>query len=548
MTLKRSIAGALLGAVLLIAAQDRSAAQRADVLRVRATSDADIRTWDAFVTARERAGDLRPLSSDRDPALPGRTIERLQQYHNGVPIWGTDVVRDSENGVTRSLFGELSPDLTISTDPQLSADAAGARMLANASADATLLRGPELTIVRLVDGDYRLAYTGVTSGGGSVRRVFVDANAGNEILAYSEIQTESAVGTGRGVLGDTKKMSVSSEAGTFFADDELRPPVLRTYDLRGNLTRAESVLDRGAALFPSDRATDSDNNWTDVAAVDAHTHVGWTYDFYFKRFGRRGLDNRDRPIVSMINALSQQAWASDPEDALNAFWCDTCGPGSIGMMFFGNGAPPSVVLGGQTITYFAGGLDVVAHELTHGVTSSTSNLIYFGESGALNEAFSDMMGTSVEFFYQTPGVGPGKADYLIGEDIARAAAPGALDGLRSMANPALFGDPDHYSKRVLGAADNGGVHTNSGIANNAFYLAIEGGTNRTSGLSVQGVGGANRAQIENVFYRAFAFLMPSNATFSTARAATIQAARDLYGAGSVVERAVTQAWTAVGVN
>jgi Zn-dependent metalloprotease len=92
------------------------------------------------------------------------------------------------------------------------------------------------------------------------------------------------------------------------------------------------------------------------------------------------------------------------------------------------------------------------------------------------------------------------------------------------------------------------VHTNSGIPNHAFYLAIESGTNRTSGLSVQGVGAANREQIEKVFYRAFVFLLPPNATFSVARSATIQAARDLYGGGSAVERTVTEAWTAVGVN
>ena len=117
-----------------------------------------------------------------------------------------------------------------------------------------------------------------------------------------------------------------------------------------------------------------------------------------------------------------------------------------------------------------------------------------------------------------------------------------------MADPATFGDPDHYTRRYTGTGDNGGVHINSAIANQAFYLSIEGGTNRTSGLQVQGVGGDNREQIEKVFYRAFTQLMPANATFATARAATIQAARDLYGASSAAERAVTQAWTAVGVN
>ena len=80
-----------------------------------------------------------------------------------------------------------------------------------------------------------------------------------------------------------------------------------------------------------------------------------------------------------------------------------------------------------------------------------------------------------------------------------------------------------------------------------FYLAIEGGTNRVSGLSVQGVGFANREQIEKAIYRAFVFMLPPNATFATARAATLQAARDLHGVGSAAERALSEAWTAVGV-
>jgi thermolysin len=213
-----------------------------------------------------------------------------------------------------------------------------------------------------------------------------------------------------------------------------------------------------------------------------------------------------------------------------------------GVVVLGEGLPGNVTLGGQNWDYLAGGLDVVAHELTHGVTEYTSNLIYRNESGALNEAFSDVMGASVEFFFQPPGDGPLKADYMMGEDVVR---PG---GIRNMANPGVFGDPDHYSKRFLGSADNGGVHLNATIVTHAFYLAIEGGTNRTSGLSVQGVGSGSRDQIEKTFYRAFTQLMPSNADFSVARAATIQAASDLYGGTSNAVRAVTQAWSAVGVN
>jgi Zn-dependent metalloprotease len=115
-------------------------------------------------------------------------------------------------------------------------------------------------------------------------------------------------------------------------------------------------------------------------------------------------------------------------------------------------------------------------------------------------------------------------------------------------NPIAFGDPDHYSIRFTGTGDNGGVHINSAIPNHAFFLAIAGGTNRVSGLPIAGVGLSNMEQIEKVFYRAFTLLMPANSTFATARAATIQAARDLYGPTGPVVNAVTQAWTAVGVN
>jgi thermolysin len=540
-------------AVVALAMQPPVRAQQAGLQRIAANTTTELRSWDAYIAQRQRSGDLRMQRVDRDPAIPGRTVERLQQYHDGVPIWGAEAVRDSEQGIAQSIFGTLAPDLSLSTDARLSGDAVGDVVRTMGGPAGTVIRQPELMIVPLDSGRYRLAYRATIARGVDVFTAFVDANSGAELLRYSEIETQSAVGTGRGVLGDTKKLSVLQQAGAFTTDDRLRPPVLDTYDLRGNLGKLVS-FDSGAPLTPSDLGTDTDNNWTDPAVVDAHVHVGWTYDYYYKRFGRRGLDNRDRPITIMVNALTQQAGLTVPADlvgrwVIQASWCDVCGPGGAGRIFFGSGIPAGfyLIATGNNYTYFSGALDIAAHELTHGVTSSTSRLIYLNESGALNESFSDVMGTSVEFFFQPPGNGPGKADYLIGEDISRAVAPGARDGDRSLENPALYGQPDHYSRRYLGQSDNGGVHINSGIGNHAFYLAIEGGTNRTSGLSVQGVGPANRDQIEKVFYRAFTLLLPDSANYSLARAATIQAARDLYGAGSAAERAVTQAWTAVGV-
>jgi bacillolysin len=189
----------------------------------------------------------------------------------------------------------------------------------------------------------------------------------------------------------------------------------------------------------------------------------------------------------------------------------------------------------MALDYMSGALDIVAHELTHGVTDYSSQLVYQGESGALNEAFSDVMATAAEFFAQ-----PEKADYLAGEDVV---TPG---GLRSLQNPRAHGDPDLYSDRYTGPLDNGGVHTNSTIASHAFYLAIEGGPHRT-GAPVQGVGAANREQIEKAFYRGFTSFLPPRGGFCAARGATLQAARELYGTGSPAERALDQAWTAVGL-
>jgi bacillolysin len=544
---------AAVAAAALVVSLDVGSAQQGSALRFTATVGGDLRTWDQFVTAQQRSGALRVSQVVQDPAVPSRTVERLQQYYQGIPVWGAEVVRDADRGTPVSIFGDLSTQPDLDTRPGLTAEDAAQLLLSRAAAGASLLRRVDLVVLRLESGEPRLAYTSVVASANRVFRVFIDARSGVELLRYSSMHTQAAVGTGQGLVPGAKKMSARLQGGAYVSDDDLRPPVLTTFDMRGNLLRTLNVLFAGTPLFASDIGTDADNNWTDIATVDAHAYIGWTYDYYFKRHGRRGLDNRDRPIVTLVNGVRREDALSVPDElfgdfVVNAFWCDDCGPGAVGAMYFGNGFPaPFVDSLGRNWAYLSGSLDIAAHELTHAVTSSSSNLIYMNESGALNEAFSDIMGTSVEFFFQPPGGGLGQADYLLGEDSIRSPV-GAISGLRSMVNPSVFGDPDHYSIRYTGSDDGGGVHINSGIPNNAFYLAVEGGRNRISGITVQGVGAANREQIERAFYRAFVFLLPASANFSTARAATIQAARDLYGANSAAAQAITQAWTAVGVN
>jgi thermolysin len=189
-------------------------------------------------------------------------------------------------------------------------------------------------------------------------------------------------------------------------------------------------------------------------------------------------------------------------------------------------------------------LDIVGHEMQHGVTLFSEALFYFNEPGALNESWSDVFGTLLERH-----VDPAGFNWRIGEDCFTPDIPG--DALRHMDDPhaaedggfTVDDDPDHYSERYTGPADNGGVHVNSGIANKAFYLVSEGGSHHLGG-SMTGIGADRAGQI---WYRAVTTYMTLLTRFAGARTATLNAAADLYGAGSAEQAAVCQAWFMVGV-
>ena len=508
-----------------------------------------LREWDARVDEMSRAGDLELRDEHQDTILPARRHERMRQLYHGIPVWGADVARQTERGVTISLFGQLYDGIAIDSEPKLLPEDARGIITRLSGVDLSP-RLPQLFVLPLDGGGYALTYRDQAISATDASVFFIDAMDGSVRLRYNLFENQSAVVQGNGVLGDLKKVSVHAIAGTFTADDQLRPPSLSTYDMRGSLAAALNALNGVTSLTTANLAQDPSTTWTDGGNVDAHTYEGFTYDFYFKKFGRRGLDNRNTRIVGMTHPVRPQDIFTASASTLglfylNAFYCDDCGRDGLGMMVYGEGGGPATFVYTPTgtrftVRNFAGSVDVVAHELTHGVTAFSSNLLGLNEAGALNEAFSDMMGSSVEFYVKGTG-----GNYLMGENLTSTIIPGFQ---RSLQDPLSLGTPDNYAIRLTDASDNGEVHTNSTIASHAFYLAIEGGTNRTSKLAVTGVGAANREQIEKTFYRGFTQLLPSNATFSMARAATIQAARDLYGAGSNVERAVTQAWTAVGVN
>jgi Zn-dependent metalloprotease len=533
---------AVLGLAILISSPPIRG-QEPRVRQVTAVTAGDLRTWDGQVDRMIRSRELEVRLDREDTLIPGRRHTRYTQMVKGVPIYGADIARQTdEKGLTISIFGTLHEGVDIPTTPAFGGDRVRAMLEARTGVQLGPEREPSLAILPMDDGRYTLVYLARVATPEDLTLYFVDAQSGEIVSQRSDAKRQSpSVGVGIGVLGERKKVSSSSQGGTYVGSDRLRPPVIETYDMRGNLTRLLSILNGFTGPAASDFANDSDNDWTDGANVDAHVYAGYTYDYYFKRFGRRGLDNANIRIRSFTHPVNRADATRATPSVLFTFYLNAFYAGD-GLMVYGEGIPPNLTFGGQQWNFLAGSLEVVAHELTHGVTDYSSGLIYQGESGALNEAFSDIMGTSAVFFFQQPGSGAGTADYIIGNDVV---TPG---GIRSLQDPRSFGDPDHYSIRYTGLEDNGGVHINSGIASHAFYLAIEGGTNRTSGLRVQGVGAANREQMEKIFYRAFTQLLPANARFTTARAATLQAAQDLYGGNSAVMTAVAQAWTAVGVN
>lgn len=227
----------------------------------------------------------------------------------------------------------------------------------------------------------------------------------------------------------------------------------------------------------------------------------------------------------------------------NAFW----DPGNA--FFFGDGD-------GTNLASLAT-MDVVAHEFGHAWTENTSALVYLNEAGALNESFSDIVGTTVELLNQAddrtsyPNSAAGKSDWLVGEDIARLPGLGykSLRDMRNPANPLTVGTGSEQPTRYKGAywysgtLDNGGVHQNSGVQNFFYYLLAEGGKGTNDGIlySVDGIGLANAFRLA---YEANSHFLTSEATYQDARQAWIDAANSVNPAYAA---SVSAAWDAVGV-
>jgi len=267
---KRTLAGATLAA-LGMGMMQGPAAPREGMNPVVATSRADIGAWDQRIGALASRGDLQIRSVRADTMLEGRTHTRFAQLHQGVPVWGGELVRQEDAAGTLSVFGGLLEGIDVDTRPRLGEVAARSALLRSSPQGSTLFPDEViLTILPLDEGGYALTWRARVFTGSDIRMTFLDANNGEVVLDYSDLQTQSAVGVGVGVLGDRKKLSVTAVGPTYQAQDALRPPVLQTLDMKGSLDRLFFIFDHfPSSISANDFASDSDNEWTDGAAVDA---------------------------------------------------------------------------------------------------------------------------------------------------------------------------------------------------------------------------------------------------------------------------------------
>ncbi|OXM13603.1 M4 family metallopeptidase [Paenibacillus herberti] len=461
------------------------------------------------ISVNELKSAIRIKSKELD-AASGIEHFRMQQYVNGIPVYGGDqTIHLDKSGKVTSFLGGVLPtqdnkalSAAAAVTPTLTASDAFEIAAAEATSRIGELGAQELALetklfVYPESSSYRLVYeteVNVLEPQPLRTRYLVDATTGEIVLQYEMLN--NATGTGTGVAGDTKSFQTNQSGSTYQLVDTTRGKGINTY-----------TANYRTSGLPGTLLTDSDNVWTDKAAVDAHANAAAVYDFFRTKFGRNSLDGKGMQIRSSVHYGSNYN---------NAGWNGV-------QIMYGDGD-------GNTFRALSGDLDVVGHELSHGVITYTANLQYVNESGALNESYADVLGNSVQ-----------AKNWLLGDDVYTPGVAG--DALRSLANPTLYNQPDNYANRYIGSQDNGGVHINSGITNKAFYLLAQGGSQ--NGVAVTGIG---RDAAVNIFYNTLVYYLTSTSNFVAAKNATIQATKDIYGTSSPYVTSVTNAFKAVGLS
>lgn len=471
---------------------------------------------------------------------------RYQQTYSGIPVELAIYVVHVNNGIVSSQNGKWIKDFpaALVSSPSLNKTAAlrkatgfvGAKVYKwqLPSEEAFLKReqnNPNVSFYPkgelvyysgeedLVPSLLRLAYKFDIYANNPLSRqyVFVDAVNGKILGKRELIHSTNATGTAVTAYSGTQTITTDFTGSTYRLRETGRGNGINTYNMKNAGTNYGAAVD----------FTDADNTWNNVNAnkdqyaTDGHWGTEKTWDYYFTKFNRNSVDNAGFALNSYVHT---NLVAFGYPNNINAFW-----DGS--RMTYGDGGTSG------SITYTPlTAMDICGHEVTHGVTERTSNLNYSNQSGALNEGFSDIFGTAIEFYAKGAN-----GNWQIGENIGAA--------FRSMSNPNQFSQPDTYlgTYWYTGTGDNGGVHTNSGVLNFWFYLLSQGGSGTndiSNAYSVTAIGIDAAAAIA---YRTNTVYLTPTSNYANARTYAIQSATDLYGAGSAQVISTTNAWYAVGI-
>ena len=365
----------------------------------------------------------------------------------------------------------------------------------------------ELVYVSAGDSNSRLTYKFDIFASQPLSRayIFVDAVSGEIVEVQDRIHDADVAATGTSLYNGTVNFLADSNSGSF----RLRQSTngVETYDLNNgtNYNNATDITSSTTSFTASSVHT----------GVQAHYGAEQTLKYFQTEHNRDSYDNQGTTLVSYVSYSSNY---------VNAFW-----NGSFMTYGDGNGTTYNPLVS----------LDIVGHEIAHGVTEYSAGLIYSYESGALNESFSDIFGEAVENYAL------GSNDWLMGEDIG--VNPGSA--LRSMSNPSAKGDPDTY----LGAnwnftsSDNGGVHTNSGVQNKWFYILTEGESGVNDNGQAYDVTGIGMTDAAEIAYRNLSVYLTASSQYIDAREGSVQSAIDLFGLNSQQHLSTMAAWDAVGV-
>ena len=462
-----------------------------------------------------------------------RTLRYGQSYH-GVPIEGATMILHEKDGVVTYANGMVIQNFYRPFTPTVQKDEAVATAIINTRAtkyawenesleqDLKSVRNDEKATYyptpKLIFFDpefssdarnYRLTYeVSVFSIEPLATHVFyIDATTGEVVKSLKKNQNANVEVQAKTRYNGIQTITVDSVSPTQFVLRENSRGI-------GNGIYTRSLHNTGSMIdFDPNQAVDvveADNFFdTDSVANAAHFGAEKTYDFYYEKFGRNSIDNNGLQLLSYVH-LGQ--------NVENAMW-------TSGAMFYGDG------VGGYQFTF----LSVCGHEITHGLTENTANLYYEYESGALNEAFSDMFGTSIAYYASDT------LKWTIGDELGTP--------FRDMSNPKAYQNADTYHGQywVTGSDDNGGVHSNSGPANFWFYLLCEGGEGTNDKGAYYKVTPIGIGKADSLIFYTLTENLTETSDYHETYELSLLVAAELFGECSPEYLSVAEAWWAIGV-